>query len=149
VESAAKPNIVAAGRIRVSYQSTHLLEVAQARPSKDDSHHPGGGGDKDEQTHNHIYWLSRYGYRHRATYPSTTQHSTVVNSHHYFFRMLVKNKTSDVKRQGKDKRMDTRNNHEVEEDHPSPRATAVGPISSPDTKSNCHIRRQDDEACAY
>jgi hypothetical protein len=127
----------------------HLLEVAQPRPSKDDSHHPGGGGDEDEQSHNHIYWLSRYGYRHRATYPSTTQLSTVVNSHHYFFRILVKNKTSDVQRQVKDKRMDTTNNNEVEEDHHSPRAAAVGTISSPHKKRNCHICLQDDEACAY
>ena len=46
-------------------------------PEEDHDHHGGGG----------CYWLSRYGYQHQATYPSTTQLKDRVNSHHHFFRL--------------------------------------------------------------
>jgi len=43
-----------------------------------------------EHLHRHRpfgYWLSQYGYQHQATYPSTTQLSPSMNSHHHFFQI--------------------------------------------------------------
>ena len=68
------PHLVEASPSCTTSSTGNTNTSSMIRPQKD---HHGGGGD---------YWLSRYGYQHQATYPSTTQLTDVVNSHHHFFR---------------------------------------------------------------
>eukprot|EP00977_Amphora_coffeiformis_P021952 scaffold10095_cov163-Amphora_coffeaeformis.AAC.2 len=90
----------------------------------------------------HGYWLSLYGYQHRATYPSSTQLSTVVNSHHYFFRI------KDLHHAGVQAIMRTEQENHFRASEAATATTTVGDGKlRPSSGKNCRICHQDHEIC--
>lgn len=61
-------------------------------------HLEGSSSEADSESRT-SYWLSRFGYQHQATVPSTTQLSQTINSHHHFFRLDTE---SDIPQVDKD-----------------------------------------------